>query len=85
MNILLWIIFGGLAGWIASIVVGSDANFGVVGNIIMGVFGAFIGGWIADRIGAGGAEGAERPTSIMSFVWAVIGAVILLVLINLVF
>lgn len=82
MNIVLWIIFGGLAGWIASLIVGSDARFGVVGNIIIGIIGAFLGGWIADRVGMGGGPGVERPTSIGSFIVAVLGAIILLVLIN---
>lgn len=83
MNILLWIIFGGLAGWLASIIVGDD--FGILGNIVVGIIGAFVGGWIADAVGAGGEKGAERPTSLMSFVWAVIGAVVLLFIINLIF
>lgn len=85
MNIILWIIFGGLAGWIATIVVGDEAGIGIIGNIIVGIVGAFLGGFIADKLGMGGNPGAERPTSIMSFVWAVIGAVILLFILNLLF
>jgi len=84
MNILLWIIFGGIAGWIASLFVGSDAQYGLIGNVVVGIIGAFIGGWIADKVGVGAAEGAERPTSIMSFLWAVVGAVILLIILNLI-
>lgn len=74
---------GGLAGWVASLIVGADAGMGILGNIVVGVVGAFIGGWIADSIGAGGEPGAERPTSLLGFIWAVVGAVILLLLINL--
>ncbi len=85
MNFILWVIFGGLAGWIATMVVGNDAKFGVIGNIVVGIIGAFLGGWIADKMGVGGKPGAERPTSIMSFVVAIIGAIILLVLLNLIF
>lgn len=85
MNFILWIVFGGLAGWIASMVVGNEAGIGIIGNIIVGVVGAFLGGFIADKIGMGGQPGAERPTSIMSFVWAVVGAVVLLLLLNLLF
>ena len=84
MNILLWIIFGGIAGWIASLFVDADAQYGLIGNIVVGIVGAFIGGWIADKVGMGGGEGVERPTSIMSFVWAVVGAVILLIILNLI-
>jgi uncharacterized membrane protein YeaQ/YmgE (transglycosylase-associated protein family) len=85
MNIILWIIFGGLAGWIATMIVGSDARFGVIGNIIVGIIGAFLGGFIADKMGIGGKPGAERPTSIVSFIIAILGAVILLVLLNIIF
>jgi uncharacterized membrane protein YeaQ/YmgE (transglycosylase-associated protein family) len=85
MNIFLWIIFGGLAGWIASLLVGDDAQLGVLGNVIVGVIGAFIGGWLADMFGIGGRPGAERPTTLISFIFAVIGAVILLFVLNLVF
>lgn len=92
MDILLWIIFGGLAGWIASLIVGADASLGILGNIIVGIVGAFIGGWIADRMTpqeahAAGMDSsmADRPTTFWSFVWAVIGAIILLVVLNLIF
>lgn len=86
MNILLWIIFGGLAGWLATAIVGGDAGIGVLGNIIIGIVGAFIGGWIADTTGIKeGAPGADRPTTFWSFLWAVVGAVVLLLIINLLF
>ena len=85
MNILLWLIFGGLAGWIATIIVGQDAAFGVLGNIIVGIVGAFLGGWIADKLGVGGKPGAERPSRVVSFIIAVLGAIVLLFLINLIF
>jgi len=84
MNVLLWIVFGGLAGWVATLLTGDDAGFGIFGNIVVGIIGAFIGGWIADRVGMGGAPGTERPTSIGSFITAVLGAVILLWIVGLV-
>lgn len=84
-NVILWVIFGGIAGWVATMIVNTDAGIGILGNIIIGIVGAFIGGWIADAIGMGGKPGADRPTSIMSFVWAVVGAIILLLLINWIF
>ena len=77
-NILLWIISGGLAGWIATIIMGNDGSLGVVGNIIVGIIGAFLGGFIMDKLGRGGAAGAERPTSLASFATAVIGAIVLI-------
>ena len=85
MNILLWIIFGGVAGWLGSLIV-SGSGLGLLGNIIVGIVGAFIGGFIADRVGIGNkSPGADRPTSVASFIWAVVGAVILLVILNLIF
>ena len=85
MNIILWIIFGGLAGWIASLIV-TGTGLGIIGNIIVGIIGAFLGGFIADRVGVGAqTPGADRPTTIASFIWAVLGAVLLLVILNLIF
>jgi uncharacterized membrane protein YeaQ/YmgE (transglycosylase-associated protein family) len=85
INILLWIVFGGLAGWIASLIIGGDEGMGVIANIIVGIIGAFLGGFLADKIGLGGKPGVDRPTSIMSFIWAVLGALLLLFLLNLLF
>lgn len=85
-NILLWIIFGGLAGWLASLFVGVDSSFGLWGNVVIGIVGAVIGGWIADMTGIKpGKPGTDQPTTFFSFLWAVVGAVILLVLLNLFF
>jgi uncharacterized membrane protein YeaQ/YmgE (transglycosylase-associated protein family) len=85
MNIILWIVFGGLAGWIATLIVGNDASFGIAGNVIVGIIGAFLGGWLSDKLGFGGQPGAERPTSIGSFIIAVLGAIVLLFVLNLIF
>jgi len=85
MNIILWLVFGGLAGWIATIIVGQNARFGIIGNIVVGIIGAFLGGWLVDRLSGGRHEGERRPTSIRSFIAAIIGAIILLLIVNLIF
>jgi uncharacterized membrane protein YeaQ/YmgE (transglycosylase-associated protein family) len=85
MNIILWLISGGIAGWIASLLTGDAAGIGIIGNIIVGIVGAFLGGFIMDKIGHGGAPGAERPTSFVPFLTAIGGAVILLLLVSLLF
>ncbi len=85
VNILIWIVFGGIAGWVASLVVSGDAAIGIIGNIVLGVLGAFVGGFIADVLGASNSRGAERPSSALSFFWAVVGAVAVLLLINFIF
>jgi len=83
VNLVLWLIFGGLAGWIASLIIGADAQLGLLGNIIVGIVGAVIGGFIADTVGA--KEGGERPTTLISFAFAVLGAIILLAILNFIF
>lgn len=76
MNILGWIILGGLAGWIASKFVGTDKGQGILGNIIAGVIGGVVGGWLFDLLGGTGVTGFN----IWSFFVAVIGAVIVLLI-----
>ena len=49
MGILLWIIFGAIAGWIASMIMGTDAEQGTILNIIVGIVGAVLGGWLMIR------------------------------------
>ena len=68
-----WIIFGALAGWIASIITGRNSRQGCLMNIIVGIVGAFLGGW-----------GYSLLTGHPAFIVAVIGAVVLLAVINLV-
>jgi uncharacterized membrane protein YeaQ/YmgE (transglycosylase-associated protein family) len=74
MNIIAWIIFGALAGWVASKIMGTDAEQGAIANIIVGIIGAFIGGFLMQIIGGSGVTGFN----IKSFLVAVVGAVVLL-------
>lgn len=75
-----WIIIGGLAGWIGSKIMGTDASMGVVLNIIVGVIGGFLGGWLLTRFGVDVAGGGL----IFSFLTCLLGAVILLWIVGLV-
>jgi uncharacterized membrane protein YeaQ/YmgE (transglycosylase-associated protein family) len=79
MGIIAWLIFGGLAGWIASMIMGTNAQQGLLMNIIVGIVGAFIGGFLFSLL-------TGRPNqfdfNIGSFVVAVIGAVVLLAILN---
>lgn len=74
MSILAWIIVGGVAGWIASLIMNTDAQQGILGNIIVGILGAFAGGMIFSFFGFGGLAGF----SLYSLLVATIGAVALL-------
>ena len=74
MGILSWIIFGGLAGWVASKITGHDASMGILSNIIVGIIGALAGGFIMSLIGKTGVDGFN----LTSFLVAVGGSVLLL-------
>ena len=76
MGIILWIIFGAIAGWIASAIMKS--NDGIIMDIILGIVGAVIGGWIMSALGTGGVSGFN----LYSLVVAVFGAVILIAIVR---
>jgi uncharacterized membrane protein YeaQ/YmgE (transglycosylase-associated protein family) len=78
MGIILYIIFGALVGWIASIIMGRNAEQGALGNIIVGILGAFVGSMIARAFGANGVTGFN----LSSFLVALLGAVLLLFIYN---
>ena len=79
-NIIVWIILGALAGWLASIIMKKNASMGAMANIIVGIIGAFIGGWIVSLFGIDVSTGSLTIPSILT---AVLGAVVLLAIINL--
>jgi uncharacterized membrane protein YeaQ/YmgE (transglycosylase-associated protein family) len=74
MNILLWVILGAVAGWIADMIMQSDR--GVIEDIILGIVGAVVGGFILNFFGQSGVTGFN----IYSLIVAVIGAVVLIFL-----
>lgn len=76
MNFIVWIIFGALAGWVASMVAGTNARQGALMNIVVGIIGAFLGGWLMNQFGRSGVTGFD----LYSFLVAVGGAVVLLFL-----
>ena len=77
-NIILWILFGALAGWIASMIMGTNAQQGAIGNIVVGILGAIIGGWIVGLFG-----GVISGFNLASLLVAILGAVILLFIVRL--
>ncbi|CAN5768974.1 GlsB/YeaQ/YmgE family stress response membrane protein [soil metagenome] len=76
MGILLWIVFGAIAGWIASMI--TNTNNGLVLDIVIGIVGAVIGGWIMSMLGSTGISGFN----LYSFLVAILGAVVLLVIVK---
>jgi uncharacterized membrane protein YeaQ/YmgE (transglycosylase-associated protein family) len=57
LNIILWVVFGSVAGWVASILMNRDANIGAVAKILVGVVGAIMGGLLLTLLGIGGVTG----------------------------
>ena len=78
MGILSWIIVGGIAGWLASMVVGTDQRMGIIANIVVGIIGAFIGGFIMNYFGYGSVTGLDFWSIFVAFV----GSVVLLFVIS---
>ncbi len=73
MGIILWIVFGAFVGWIASLIMKTDAQQGTLLNIVVGIVGAILGGWIMSFVGKTGVTGFN----LYSFVVALLGAVVL--------
>ncbi len=74
MGIIAWIVLGGIAGWIASMIMRTNASQGVFGDIITGIIGALIGGFLMSLFGQSGVSGFN----LYSLLVAVVGAIVLL-------
>ena len=77
MGFIIWLVIGGVVGWLASIIMRTDGQQGIFLNIIVGIVGAFIGGLLF----GGSINNAITP---MTFLVSLVGAVILLAIVNLV-
>lgn len=80
-SIIVWILLGALAGWLAGQIM-KGKGFGTMGNIIVGIVGCFLGGWLAGQLGISGAQ--TGGLSISSILTATAGACVLLFIIGLV-
>jgi uncharacterized membrane protein YeaQ/YmgE (transglycosylase-associated protein family) len=80
MGIIVWLVMGGLVGWIASMIMGTNAQQGIILNVIVGIVGAVIGGLlIGPLLGAGS---INEGITILSFIVSLIGAVLLLAIVS---
>lgn len=74
MNILAWIVLGGIAGWIASMFAKTNESMGIFANIVVGIIGAFLGGFLFEQLGSTGVTGFNFWSLFVS----VVGAFVLL-------
>lgn len=82
MGLILWLIIGGVVGWLASVIMRRDAQQGIVLNIVVGIVGAVLAGWlISPLVGIGTIN--SGGLSLGSFLVSLLGAVILLAIVNL--
>ena len=76
MGIIIWLIVGGVVGWLASIIMKRDGQQGIILNVVVGIIGALIAGWVF-----GG--GINQAITVTTFLYSLLGAVVLLLIVNL--
>lgn len=79
IGIIVWLVVGGIVGWLASMIMRTDAQQGILLNIVVGIVGAFLGGLIFNR-----GDINEAPLNLTAFLVSLVGAVVLLGIVNLV-
>lgn len=80
MTFFVWILFGGLVGWVASMLMHTDGQQGILLNVVVGIIGSVIGGWIMNFLGEGGVGGVD----LRSFLVALLGACALIAILRVV-
>jgi uncharacterized membrane protein YeaQ/YmgE (transglycosylase-associated protein family) len=78
MNILVWLVVGGLIGWVASIIMGTDGRQGIILNVVVGIVGAALGGWLFGST-FGTSTINQGNLSLSGLMVSLLGAVILIV------
>ncbi len=82
MNLVIWLVVGGLIGWVASLIMRTDGQQGVILNIVVGIIGAAIGGWLLSPL-FGVPSINSNAFSVGALLVSLLGAVILLAIVNL--
>lgn len=82
MDIIVWLVVGGIIGWLASKIMRTDAQQGLLLNIVVGIIGAFIGGWLGGMLGVGGGDINQGDFSLSGLLMSLVGAVVLLAIVN---
>ena len=82
MNFIIWLIIGGLIGWVASMIMKTDGQQGIILNVVVGIVGAALGGWLISPL-VGVATINQDAFSLGALVVSLLGAVVLLAIVNL--
>ena len=82
MNFIIWLIVGGIIGWIASMIMRTDAQQGIVLNIVVGIIGSLLAGWLITPL-IGGATINQGNFSLGGLLISLLGAIVLLAIVNL--
>ena len=83
MNFIIWLIVGGLIGWVASLIMKTDGQQGIFLNVVVGIVGAFLGGWlISPLVGIGTIN--QNNFSLPAMLVSLVGAIVLLFIVKLV-
>ena len=81
MNFIIWLVIGGVIGWLASLIMKTDGQQGIILNIVVGIVGAFLGGWlISPLVGVGTIN--QNNFSLPALGVSLVGALILLAIVN---
>lgn len=82
MGFIIWLVVGGIIGWIASMIMKTDGQQGVLMNIVVGIVGAFLGGWLGGMLLGSGGTINNGDFSIPGLLMSLLGAVVLLAIVN---
>ncbi len=83
MNFIVWLVVGGLIGWVASMIMGTDGRQGLILNVVVGMVGAFLGGWFLS--GTFGSSTINQGNfSVSGLIVSLLGAIVLLAIVSLV-
>ena len=83
INFIIWLVVGGIIGWLASLVMRTDAKQGIVLNVVVGIVGAMLGGWLISPLIGGGSIN-QGDFSLAGLIISFVGALILLAVVNLI-
>jgi uncharacterized membrane protein YeaQ/YmgE (transglycosylase-associated protein family) len=82
MGFIIWLIVGGIIGWVASMIMKTDAQQGALMNIVVGIVGAFLGGWLGGMLLGNGGSISSGDFSLSGLLMSLLGAVVLLAIVN---